>query len=86
MNSDKEIRGLVEAYAFEFEFARPQESKTRYKGAGTFIDIWNSHKKGTTLGIYNPQAGRMWFRRNLTMLDLENELVYVKSLDYDEGR
>lgn len=73
----RDLIPLVEAYGFDIKFHKPQEKKMRFQGHGTFIDIWCS-KRGTTLGIYNPETSKMGFRKKLSMLDLENELIKVK--------
>lgn len=80
----KEITPLIEAYGFEIKFHKPQEKKMRFQGCGTFLDIWCS-KRGTTLGVYNPKSHTVGFKKKLTMLGLENELVKVKeTFDSDE--
>lgn len=53
--------------------------KIRFQGRGTFIDVWLSPKKGCTIGVYKPDAQACYYKRNMTLVKIEDELVALPS-------
>lgn len=68
--------GLMGAYGMTVKLERPQEKKIRFAGNGTFVDVWDS-KKGVTLGVYNPDAQACFYKRNMTLFKIEDELIKI---------
>lgn len=76
-----DIIGLAGAYGMEIKFERPEESKVRLEGNGTFVDIWVS-KRGITFGVYDPQTRHLRFMRKSTLEKIEDSLARIQNGDY----
>lgn len=65
-----DIEELLSAYGFQVQLRRPMECKVRFRGRGTFLDVWYG-KKGKTLGVYDPVDCRMRFYRRTDIISIE---------------
>lgn len=73
MNWDHVI-GLASAYGFEVAEKDIGQMKIRFRNEHTFVDVWQG-MKGTTVGVYNPQTKRAWFKRKANLETLEDCLI-----------
>jgi len=76
------IEGLMAAYGMELQFERQMEQKRRFRGLGTFIDVWQG-RKGITLGVYDNKKSAMYFQYRLTLEQIENLLLNMQR-NYEE--
>lgn len=68
------LKALCGAYGMELQFERPEECKLRFRGNGTFIDVWHG-KRGLTLGVYDKAINSMRYHRSQNLLKLEKILI-----------
>lgn len=73
----EEVIGLFNAYDFTLR-EDLRLSQMRFQGYGTFLDLWYG-KKGMTLGVYNPDSQKMWFKRQCSLESIEDVLLEIKN-------
>ena len=76
----EDLIGLMGAYGMELQFERPEEHKMRFKGNGTFLDVWTG-KRGMTVGRYVPSVSGMTFHKRMDAEKLEGVLVEITKQD-----
>lgn len=74
---DEHFVGLMGAYNFELQFRRPEECKTRFRGNGTFIDLWEG-RRGVTVGVYDPTTSSMRYVYRVSPGKLEDVILKIK--------
>lgn len=76
--SKRELLDLLAAYDFHLSETNELENRMRFKGRGTFIDLWTG-RRGLTIGIFDPKRHAMKYRRNLNWDTLEEEIMKIKT-------
>ena len=69
-----DLIGLMSAYNFELQDDDVKQCRMRFRNHTSFIDIWNG-QQGMTIGVYNPETKKMWYRRRMDMSKLEDTLI-----------
>lgn len=69
--------GLFTFYGFDPVKVDKAQRLVRFQGESTFVDFWNSEKKGMTLGVYDPRTGAMRFHRKLSIQAIEDILITI---------
>jgi hypothetical protein len=70
----EDVKELFDGFGYELSSFYPKDlHKYRFRKGELFMDVWIG-KKGTTIGIYNPETGLMYFKRKVGLVDIEKAI------------